>query len=243
MIRGFVIHLERASARRANAEKLVTAATCPSEIIPACDGSALLSDTKSMLLSSNPLFKPTYPHHLSNGEIGCFESHKAVWLKMQDENIDAALILEDDVEIIAPEFEAAFDLAARLVEKLGYIQFQVRPIKGATETVAEDGTVQIVKPLVAQLRTSAQLVSIGAAQKLLETSEQIDRPVDAFLQLSWETGVIPHAVIPSGVRDLTQTSGGSTVSKKRSLPEKAWAELVRMVYRQQIGALSRLHKK
>lgn len=238
MSQTFIIHLERSTNRRPHADKLLAASPFPAQIWPACDGAAMEPGARAELISQDPLFAPAYPFPLSMGEVGCFESHRSVWKHMVDQSIPSALILEDDVAVLPDAFEAAVALAAEHIEALGYIQLQVRDT-GPAPVVEAAGNVTLTRPEIIPLRTSAQLVSLDAAKRLLAHATQIDRPVDGYLQLFWETGVRPHCVVPSGVSDLTAQSGGSTVSRKRSLGAKVQAAYARAVYRRGIKTLSK----
>lgn len=239
MIEAFIIHLERATARRPHVENMIESVPYPSRIWPACDGAAMDSQQRDKLVGGESLFQPAYPFGLSLGEIGCFESHRSVWRHMVDNNLEAALILEDDVAIDPKLFQAALKLAETQIQALGYIQFQVREIRPPFSAVQQTGSTSLIQPQTIPLRTSAQLVSLDAARTLLAACNQIDRPVDVFLQMFWETKVRPHCVVPSGVSDLTQEAGGSTISRKRTLWQKVIAEAKRWTYRKQIAVLSR----
>ena len=239
MIETFVIHLERATARRPHVDSMLMKSPQPAQIWPACDGAAMEAGARDKLVSQSPLLTPAYPFKLSMGEIGCFESHRSVWRHMVKNKIAAALILEDDVAIDPPVFDAAVDLAVKHVSSLGYIQLQVREVKPPFQVIEQSGATAILRPQVTPLRTSAQVVSLEAARALLAASDQIDRPVDTFLQMFWDTTVRVHCVAPSGVSDLTAEAGGSTVSRKRSLWQKVVAEAKRWTYRSQIAALSK----
>lgn len=231
-----VIHLERAQDRRAHVDRIVKAVPLPAEVLPACDGAALEAEERAGIYPGKELYEPRYPFELSSGEIGCFQSHRRAWQKILDDGLEAALIVEDDVEIL-DGFDRAFEFAVGQPARFGYIQFQVRPVSG--EVVAkENGSLRLLRPGIVPLRTSAQLVSRAAAEQLLSVTEQIDRPVDTFLQMVWETGVPVHCIDPSCVRDRTVEAGGSTVSRKRSYTQKLAAELKRGQYRRAIARLS-----
>lgn len=242
MIETFIIHLERASTRRPHVDDMIQKSPYPARIWPACDGAAMDPKVRDQLTADRALFQPAYPFSLSMGEIGCFESHRSVWRHMVENELQAALILEDDVAIDASVFNAALKVGETQIAMLGYIQLQVRDVKPPFVVVEQSGTTSVIQPQVIPLRTSAQLVSLDAARTLLAACEQIDRPVDGFLQLFWETGVRPHCLVPSGVSDLTQESGGSTVSRKRNLWQKLIASAKRWTYRNQIATLSRKHR-
>lgn len=239
-VRGFVIHLARAVQRRAQVDKLLEEAPCPTEIFDAVDGARLTDSDLRADLSEGPLFAPPYPFEIGRGEIACFLSHRALWQRMVDDGLDQALILEDDVAL-EPSFDAAFALASRHAGLEGFVQFQTRPVRAVADVVAEQDGVRIVRPQVVPRRTSAQLIGRHAAERLLKASAQIDRPVDGFLQLIWETGQPIHCVLPAGVSDLTEEVGGTTVQKKggTDLLRRLRRAYHRAVYRRAVDRKSR----
>jgi len=232
-LKAYVIHLERAQDRRAQVEQILQAAPVKAEILPACDGAKLSEAERGVFYPGHSLMQPRYPFQLSVGELGCFQSHRTAWQRLLDEGLDRALILEDDVELL-PEFEAAFTFGANQPERFGYIQFQTRPVSG--EVVASGGGKdRLLRPAIVPLRTSAQLVTRDAATRLLAASEQIDRPVDTFIQMVWKTDVPVYCVDPSGIKDRTAEAGGSTISRKRSFSAKIAAEWKRARYRRAVS--------
>lgn len=239
-VRGFVIHLARATQRRAQVDALLAGAPCPTEVFAAVDGQAMSEAEVAAVYSDRPLLRPPYPFRIGRGEIACFLSHRAIWQRMVDEGIDQALILEDDVAL-GPGFAAAFDLACRFAGTDGFVQFQTRGIGDAVEVVATEGAVQILRPRMVPRRTSAQLVGRGAAERLLRACAQIDRPVDGFLQLVWETKQPIHCVLPSGVTDLTESLGGTTIQRKDGVD--LWRKLTRAYHRAKYrAAVARLSR-
>ena len=234
----FVIHLARSTGRKAAVETLLKRSPYPAEILPACDGAAMDNAERDALYPGPSHFEPSYPFPLAPGEIGCFVSHIWAWRKIVEEGLPGALILEDDVEIDADVFAGALAFAERQLETHGYIQFQVRAVPEDADVLAEADGFKLVQPKIAPRRTSAQLVSRAAAERLLTLNETIDRPVDGMLQLSWEIGFPMVCVVPSGVRDLTEETGGSTVSRGRGLRAAALAEVKRALYRARIKKLS-----
>ncbi|MFY0693322.1 MAG: glycosyltransferase family 25 protein [Paracoccaceae bacterium] len=234
----FVIHLARATGRRARVGELLRQSPYAAEILDACDGAQLSAEERDAVYPGRDLHEPRYPFALSDGEIGCFLSHRRAWARIVSEDLPYAMILEDDVEIDAGTFAAAVSLSAAWIDKLGVIQFQVRKLKGPSLSVAEDKQARIVLPEVTPLRTSAQMVSQTAARTLLAATEQFDRPVDTFLQMRWDTGVKLHCVVPSGVFDRTAETGGSTISRKHSFAAKVVREWKRASYRKKVAALS-----
>ena len=238
-LKSYIIHLERAGSRKANVAKLLDFLP-NAEVVPAVDGSALRPEEKMEFYPGKVLFSPKYPFPLSNGEIGCFGSHRKVWEMIVEAGLPYALVVEDDVEVDSDTFSRTLEMAKKSIGSDGYVQFQVRDVNGQTHLVAK-GDGQLLRPTHVPLRTSSQLVSLGAARNLLEKTEAIDRPVDTFVQMYWETGVDVFCAVPSGVTDLTEESGGSTISRKRNAFQKLSAEVKRGLYRHKIRSLSKRH--
>ncbi|MBZ0162966.1 MAG: glycosyltransferase family 25 protein [Notoacmeibacter sp.] len=233
-IGAFVIHLQRARQRRPQVERILAACPVPARVIDAVDGRAMSAQERAAVYTKK-LHEPRYPFELGPGEIGCFLSHRKAWQQILDDGLDAGLIIEDDVEIEPEAFGPALELAMRQSSPLSYIQFQVRPVNGAVATVAQEGGVRIVRPRVAELRTSAQLVGRGAAERLLDLTGRFDRPVDGFLQMSWTTGIAIDRMDPSGVSDRTQATGGSTISGGKTFFQRVEREFKRFFYRRAVA--------
>ncbi|MBC7965224.1 MAG: glycosyl transferase, partial [Fuerstia sp.] len=121
-----------------------------------------------------------------------------------------------------------------------YIQFQVRDIDSSWPVVVRDEKHSLIQPRPSPLRTTAQIVTWAAAKRLLELTTCIDRPVDAFLQLTWVTGVPIKVVLPRVVTEISQQIGGSTLGGKgRPWHERLRREILRPIYRAQIRFRSR----
>lgn len=238
----FVLHLVRATARRENAQGLLTecsnVAGLAGEIWPAVDGSALsAADIEDVL--DPQLFAPAYPFALNAGEIGCFLSHRQIWAEIVRRDLDAALVLEDDVALEPKTFFDAFELASLHVSDLGYVQLQNRPPKGASKLVDQRGVCALTIPTVTPVRASAQMISKSAAARLLDASKTFDRPVDTFVQSHWVTGFRPGVIYPSGVGTISDQLDGSTIQQSsKSLGEKLRRETARFFYRRAVARFS-----
>jgi len=239
----FIIHLKRAVKRKKTVQSIKLNMECETKIIDAIDGNTLTDKYILKVLNYTSHLHPKYPFSLNNGEIGCFLSHREAWKAIVDEKLMAGFIIEDDCELDIKKFNKSFEIALKFVKKLGYIQFQTREIpNNFTKIINIDG-VKILQPKIVPLRTSAQLISYDAALLLLEKSKEIDRPVDGFLQMFWSTGQNISCINPSGIRDITQISGGSTLSVKQSRRSSINRSLIRFLYRIKIRVYSKLYKK
>lgn len=93
----FIVNLKKSVERRLKMEAQLNALGLSAEFIDAVDGRLMSEDEKrSVTADVNYAFLP--------GEIGCALSHQKIYKKMIDENIDNALILEDDV-VLNEEFK------------------------------------------------------------------------------------------------------------------------------------------
>lgn len=228
-----IIHLARATGRRAHVDWLRSEAPFPAEVLDATDGRELAT------WPVEPRFSPRYPFDLVPGEVGCFLSHRRAWQQILDNGLDYALVLEDDVHL-APGFAETVRVAADHIDALGFIQFNPRPYGGPSQEVARTGDITLLRPQVVPLRLSAQLIHRKAAARLVELTETFDRPVDTLLQMTWQTGVPISMAQPAHTADRTAETGGSNIStRKRPLHQNIAREIKRAIYRARIAHLSR----
>ena len=231
-IKAFIIHLERATARKPIVADLIAALPIPAEVFPALDGAALDHDTLYANVTRISHVRPHYPFELSKGEIACYKSHRAIWQKIVDEDLDAGLVFEDDAVVNPSTFGPAFELAKAHIEEMGVIQLQTRPLAKNAEVLVENAFCKIRQPEVVQLRLTATLISKIAACRLLAATKTIDRPVDSFMQLTNVTGQPIAVVEPSGISEVSNDVGGTTIQqRKKSTAERIFREFHRVRYR------------
>lgn len=242
--KAFVISLPRAVHRIPQVNRIVKSSTWPIEILEAVDGAALSNEEVEAVYQPRR-FRPMYPFSLRRGEIGCFLSHRKAWLRILRDGLDAALILEDDIELEQPQFDGTLEFTRVHAEQGDYIQLQVRetgPHPVCIERIGKDGyRRQLVQPTVVPLRTTAQLVTRDAALRLLDATRVFDRPVDTFLQMVWETGVRMRIVEPSFVCEVSEQLGTNTIGHTSHGIHwnRLRREFLRPWYRQRIRAKSR----
>lgn len=236
-IKAFIIHLARAEERRSQVEKLVRDLPVSAEIIDAVDNRQL-DDATIRAVYRRHLHQPAYPFKLSRNEIACFLSHRKAWQAIVDQNLDAGLVIEDDVEL-TQDFAGAFAAAIDYMRAGDFIRF---PFRADRETGVEhyrSAHHRIIEPLPVGLGMVAQLISRDAAQKLLDKTHSFDRPVDTTAQMNWVTGLRPLAVLPGGVSEISSVLGGSTIKQKKSLVDKLSREILRPLYRRRVITYSK----
>jgi len=110
----FVINLDERPDKFKNAEDQILAQGLSCERISAVRGSNLSEEeiTKNYDTKAN---KKHYMKTMSVGEIGCYMSHRAAWQRIIDEELDYAIILEDDAEVLS-NFTSGIECLNKLIE-------------------------------------------------------------------------------------------------------------------------------
>ncbi|WP_271952096.1 glycosyltransferase family 25 protein [Ruegeria faecimaris] len=228
-MRSFVIHMSSSTARRPNADQLC-AALPNAELFEAVNGRDP-DQISGVELHSGNLHRPHYPFPLRPAEIGVFESHRRIWRKLVEDDIDLAIISEDDLRIDRARMEQALGLLASIATPDHYIRIPVKQREVPAQVLAEQDGLRLILPKVIGLQCVCQMVGKNAAERLLATTDQIDRPVDTFLQMHWLTDQPVHALQGSGNQEVAQEIGGSTIQTKPPLSDKLTREFKRAAYR------------
>jgi len=236
-VKAFIITLPRATERAAQVERIKTLCPLPCEVIEAVDGRAM-TDAQRQAYVGHRLFRPHYPFTLRPGEIGHFLSQRKAWKAITDQQLDAALLLEDDIELDTSIFNDGLKLALSTMASLDIVKFRAPTHQRSAPLCLHSPLIRI--PALAPLGTTSLLVTRAAAEQLLELTQVFDRPADAFLQLSWVTGIHPRIVVPAGVEEISHRLGGSMIqSKKRSIGETIYRNIARPMYRAQINSFAK----
>ncbi len=98
MIKFYIINLERSIERRKNITEALDKIGASWEIIPAVDG-RLLSNDYIDSINTEEVVKNNAGRPLTAGEIGCAESHRKAYMRLVEENLAGAVVIEDDIEI------------------------------------------------------------------------------------------------------------------------------------------------
>ena len=237
-LHGYVIHLRKATRRGPQAEWISAHAPCPVTVIDAVDGSVL--GPKQRDAYRQGLHEPRYPFELRPGEHGAFHSHRACWQMIVEGEARAGLILEDDVDFVPEVFARAVQLAMSCGIEDAYVRFPIRQREAAPTTIATDGDLKLIRPEVIALGAVGQVVGKEAARRLLAATENLDRPVDTFLQMRWVHGVRVLSVWPSSLREVSADLGGSLIQEKTPRwGAKLSREWKRLWYRRTVDAWSR----
>lgn len=191
----FIINLDRSVERYQSAlAQLAKWPGLPIERVSAADG-RVMSDAEIAHYYSLRLNQQRYHKLLKAGEKGCFISHIRCWQRIVEQQLDFALILEDD-------FLVNGDLAALLqdVAKLpaGWQLLKLAMPNKQQKIIATEPAGQFKRVFFAKnpVSTVAQLVSADGARQLLAAAVPFYRPVDVALQHTWELGIRAEAMWP-----------------------------------------------
>ncbi|MCL6282451.1 glycosyltransferase family 25 protein [Ruegeria sp. 2012CJ41-6] len=228
-MRSFIIHMSSSTARRPNAERLRDQLP-HAEWIEAVNGRDAAQIAHVTPYPGN-LHRPQYPFALLPTEIGVFESHRRIWRKMVDEGIDGAITVEDDLQIDPKRFATALEMLTEAATPDHYIRLPVKQREVPARTLVERDGLRLILPKVIALQCQCQYVGLNAAKRLLDATNEIDRPVDTFLQMHWITGQPVHALMGTGNQEVAAQIGGSTIQKSVPTGEKFAREIKRAVYR------------
>lgn len=229
--KAFIIHLERATARRQQAIALARSLPVETELLPAVDGRALSQEACDAVFR-RWLLKPRYPFALSRAEIGCFLSHRRAWQAIVDGGCDAGIIAEDDVEAALPEFTDVVMATLQALKPNEFVRLPMHERGEQGDVVRISGTVRFVEPRLPGLNMQMQIVGIEAARRLLVASERFDRPVDSYVQMQWVHGARVLTTRPIVIREVDHLVGGSVIQNKRmGILEKFSHEIQRPLHR------------
>lgn len=233
-----VINLDERADKFKNANDQILAQGLCCERISAVRGSNLTVEQIEEAYNKEANNKH-YLKTMSVGEIGCYLSHRNAWQKIINENLDYAIILEDDCKL-----EPDFHITPKLIKQLqdwDYIKLTgPRGGKKIRDQAQLSHGYRIAHYNKTPISTPGQAVSYEGAKKLLASSQPFFRPVDVDLQQHWEKkidilGIEPKLVDTAGFdSDITAMDKSST----RSAKTKFWS---RLKFRGKSGILNIKH--
>lgn len=220
----YVINLDCAEDRMLSMDQQLSAIDVNYERIPAIKGNSL-TETEINIEYSAALNKKYFRADLSLGEIGCYISHKNVWRKMVAENIEFAVILEDDM-IIENNFIKLFSLTETL-KKYDLIKLADNRNHQPKKITKLEQPFELINFTKIPNCATGYTISLAGAKKLL-SRELFYRPVDIDMQFCQELGLSVYGLRPypinenkSFTSDITSLNGGFHGNKSTSFIRNA----------------------
>jgi glycosyl transferase family 25 len=173
-----------------------------------------------------------YP--MSEGEIGCFLSHRAVWREVVARQ-RPCLVLEDDFTVAeGQDIARLLVLMAPHLADFGFIRLNgIFPVQWKPVRPLGGSGLAIVKTRGDPAGTLAYVVTPPVAQRLLATSTSFFVPVDDFLAWGWRHKQGIFSLRPYPIVDASSLPGAIRDRAKPRL--SAAAKLRREIYRAPIG--------
>jgi glycosyl transferase family 25 len=191
-----------------------------------------------------------YDKELNLGEIGCYLSHVQCWQMIIEQQLDYALILEDD-SILDPALMTVIQHINNLSADWDYIKLcHGRKPKGIVKSIVLDERFSLSTCLKLPASTRGQCVSFAGAQKLLATAYPIARPVDIDIQFWFEKQlrcfvVRPFPVIGTDLDSDINRQGRRTHVERHHLLriwQKVKFELKLLKHKQHLPSLPKIQK-
>lgn len=203
----YVINLNCAKERMESMDTQLSKIGIHYERIAAIKG-INLTDEQVKQEYSETLNKKYFRADLSLGEIGCYISHKNIWRKMVTENIEYAVILEDDM-ILERDFIKLFSLTDTLK------QYELIKLadnrKHTPKHVKElDQDFELINFKKIPNCATGYTINLSGAKKLL-MREKFYRPVDIDLQFCSELSLSVFGLRPYPINENKQFSSDITL--------------------------------
>lgn len=128
---------------------------------------------------------------LTDGEIGCSLSHLKIYQKMVDENIQIALVLEDDI-VIVDEFKEQINVCEK---RMDATKPQVVVLSNFSLTCPSDGFVGLERIHYAMC-TDGYIITLPAARIILECNLPVVVQADSWPRWEKRYGVELYAYWP-----------------------------------------------
>lgn len=228
----WLINLPRSTERRARMQAQLQALGLDYTLYDAVDGRAgweHLARTVDL-----PAFRRNVGREVLPGEIGCYQSHLAVWQALINSPNRVALVLEDDV-VFHDDFLPALDVALAHADRWDMLKLNMIRAKFPVGQ-GQAGDYQLNAFVGSFTGMGAYLVTRDCAARLLPDMLPIRRPIDHALDRVDLTGFRHFALqpFPSHVDDgNTSTITGHGFAEVSKLP---WYRRLG-VYRNRLGAL------
>lgn len=193
----FVINLPRDDKRRRDMSARLDQVGLPYEFIEAVDGKAMAPEYQALYDRTRRM--RYFGRDLKLGELGCTFSHYKIFKKMDAENIEHAVILEDDA-IFEKEFEqvlsALMDTSVPwdVIRFLGSKKIYKRGCRKITPLV---GRYSLARLPTTPGGAHGYLLSLKAARAMIKYMQRTWMPIDAQQGRMWETGLETLVVHPA----------------------------------------------
>ena len=224
----FVINMQRDTERRRHMTDRLGELGLVGEFVTAVDGAQLAAAERAAYDRARAL--RVYGVEMKDSEIGCYLSHTRIYERMIRENIETALILEDDVEIgeqlpaLVEELLACSYtqwLVIRLDTKRGEVTNPPSPKFRGRQVAALGSGAALFQLRTQVLGVGGYLIRLEGAARMLAYGRRIFMPIDQTMDRYWENGILPYVVRPFAVNQADRFGSHSpdrSLARRRAQP-------------------------
>ena len=212
----FVISLPNEHNRRSFIEASFAQKKIKFSFFDAYDGKKLPEAKIKEILSEKNILD-SVGRFFSKGEIGCCLSHLGIYKKMIEENIDLAVIFEDDIEIISDHFFAILKKISDknnhdpkvtlLTQVISYLSKKNHHIFDNFETCY----------MVQAYSAAGYIINLQAAKQMLKTNQPIWILADDWQKYRKEAKVEIECLVPHIIAEHEIAKNSSIVPKRKQL--------------------------
>ena len=222
--KAFVINANSSPERWASLQTQLCHLSLPVERVEAVMGSQLTAEELRYWYSPSKN-KRQFHVPLLAGEIGCYASHATVWQRMLAEQLDWALILEDDA-LIASDIDASLAVLLKHIDLtvVDMVKLRGRAEEKVGRVLPISGELQVVCYERVPSCTTGYILTAGGARKLLVHSPSFGRPVDLDICQWWDFDLRIVGLKPYPIQ--SNHAHASMIGQRTDIG--AWARLKRM---------------
>ncbi|MCL5254769.1 MAG: glycosyltransferase family 25 protein [Gammaproteobacteria bacterium] len=140
-----------------------------------------------------------YYRSLTMSEIATYISHRFAWQRMLDDDVDFAIVLEDDV-LLANSFAYLARTIAELEQPWHVLKLAEPYARVKSKGIERCGAATLVRYPDIPLGTSAYVITREGAEAMLRWSEGFYRPLDVDFQWAWQPGLKVRGIRPYPVQ-------------------------------------------
>ena len=207
----FLINLDKNADRLEYMARQLNGLGLSFERFPAVYGKALSAEERSRMFAARRSLL-AMRRRMSDGEIGCALSHVGVYKKMIEQNIPAAVVLEDDVVL-----DERFVFALRRVEAAADPSKPQICLFSAYKQPGADVFPEEIRRVPALYCADGYLLTLAAAKLIAKINYPVTCVADDFKRWRRYFGLELYQVYPATVRQ-DNDSFGSDLSIPAKLP-------------------------
>ena len=212
--KAFVINANSSPERWASLQTQLCHLSLPVERVEAVMGSQLTAEELRYWYSPSKN-KRQFHVPLLAGEIGCYASHATVWQRMLAEQLDWALLLEDDA-LIASDIDASLAVLLKHIDLtvVDMVKLRGRAEEKVGRVLPSSDELQVVCYERVPTCMTGYILTAGGARKLLAHCLPFGQPVDLDVCQWWNFDLQVVGLKPYPIQSNKQHA--STIGKRSS---------------------------